>query len=873
MSISREDISSSFEDFEAAAKKIDLPIALDLETTGLVPFIAEPTWLSWACDGKVGAIPIEHRNPSGSNVPLMKLVPVLKELHRRSNSTVIWHNAAFDLSVLIGAGLVCLDDISPQSVFDTMLASYVLNPVKNNEGGKHALKFLYRETKSQSDPDQPSYDSVTKGKDFADILFDDAKWYSGFDAWAALRLHSKFNSEFSRPENCDLFPYFKNIEMPHVLTTVEILTTGMELLRQDSLPEELRTITDLYKEYDSTLAKVFDLAGHTFNFTSPKALRYALFRKAGINPLGRGKKSGQYSVDKWTLARIFAEVDSRVTKMTDRKDQNKRLIAWTLYAKLLIENIKKHEEFCNGLNAKTSRIHPQMRQTTSSGRYSCRSPNTLSMSTTSGIKQYLVPREGFSFVIADFSQIDLRVIANETAVVDRQSKMAAAVNNGADLHLNTLSIVDEKTRACNIKKIHYQNDAPVSYDEIDGENITLANQPELTAKIIEIKKKRSSIAKPLNFGISYGLGPKGLLSNLNNSDKFQEIIFKQLKDEKSEDEWVDSLSEQTREAGRRKFSSEHAAEFLAQFHAEYPEIPKFQRKIEEEDLQKTGSTTNIFGRRSRADGVQHLLSDNAVVDVLIGPGEWYRVACRGFEFKKGGFGCLVTKVQALEVGEELEDRKINRELPPLFELDQAKFDSAITQYQLGNICELALREAIQINFENGVWGSDDFFENVIAAAPTMNKELAKISDHPCLPFVCFTHSQIKFIQSGPLATFMRHPGYDALRRKLISYRVSSTSMDICKIAMIEFRKAIGEHIVLGTLPTECRPRIVNCIHDEIAVQCRTEDCEEVKSILKDCMSFKCFAPAKYLAQGRELLVEIEADIGTSEVSYAKAKPA
>ncbi len=865
MIIDRDKISHSIDDFEAAVAKTDQPIALDLETSGLIPFISEPTWLSWACGDQVGAIPINHRNPSGHNTSRDCLEKMLVALHQRDNATVLWHNAAFDLSILIGDGWLTIDQINPKSIFDTMLASYVLNPVKNHEGGKHALKFLYREIKLDTDPTQPTFTEITTGREFSDVPFEQAKWYAGFDAWVTLRLHGIFTQKLTQDQ--DLKKYFAQIEMPHVLTTVEILTTGMELVGQDQLPPGCRSITDLQKEYDQTLAKVFKLAEHTFNFTSPDALRWALFSKAGIDPFGRGKKSRKFSVDKWTLARIFAEVEAAqvIDKHRNIKDRKKRLIAWTLFAKLLIENIKKHEEFVDGRNRKTDRIHPLMRQTTSSGRYSCRSPNTLSMSSTSKIKEHIVPGSGKSFVVADFGQIDLRVIANETAVMNPASGMAAAVNDGVDLHLNTLAIVDEETARLQLKRIHKLEKVELR----NGDVIVLADNPSFIQQIEAIKKKRASIAKPLNFGISYGLGPKGLLSNLNNSDKFQDAIFKQFKDGLEETEWIASLVEQTK--GQNKFTLERAHEYLETFHRTYPEIPKFQQKIEQEELQKDGSTTNIFGRRSRAEGIQHLLSESTVIDISTGHGEWYRVACRGFVFNKVGYDALVTKVQKLKVDKEIEDRKID-DSPALFSLDLTQFDSVTTKFKTHKINESKWRDSVFDIFENGMWGGEDFFEQMKRASPNLHPDLTSLSDHSCFPFVQFTHSQIKFIQTGPLATFMRYPGYDALRRKLISYRVSSTSMDICKIAMIEFRKQVKAHPGLSALPPELRPRIVNCIHDEIAVQCRTQDVGIVKPLLENCMSFK-FDVGQYLGQGRELLVKIEADINSSDVNYALAKPA
>ncbi len=864
MKLSRDCISSSLADFEQATANADVPIALDIETNGLVPFIAEPLWISWATSESIGALPIMHRNPFISNSK-DRITSVLTKLHQRKNSSVVWHNGTFDLSVLVAKGWIRLEEIDARSLFDTMLASYTLNPVKNNEGGRHSLKFIYREIKEHDDPEQPTFESVTQKKQFADIPFEDAKWYSAFDAWATLKLHNHFKSEFCRKENSDLEAYFRKVEMPHLLTTIEILTSGIGIKPQKDLSRDLWSITRLYGEYDKTLEKIYELAGRTFNFTSPGSLRSVFFRDAKIRPLGRGKKSGKFAIDKWTMADIFAEISKAETSGLKKQ---KTLIAWTLYAKLLLENIKKHEEFYEGRNPRTLKIHPQFRQTTSSGRYSCKSPNTLSMSTTSGIKAHLVPDENSAFVVADFGQIDLRVIANETAVIDRHSKMAKAVNDGVDLHLNTLAIVDREAKVLEIKKIHSKNNRLESYDKLNGKNIPLADNDDLSRTIEEIKKRRSSIAKPLNFGISYGLGAKGLLANLNNSEKFQELVFKQLNNSQLESDWLKKLSEQAT-ANRTSYTLEEAETFLNTFHATYPEIPTFQERIEVDDFQRQGTTTNIFGRRSRAEGIPHLLSSSAILDVEIAPGDWYRVHCRGLLYNKQAYRCLVTQVHKLKVDPNDTETRILENVRPLFQLDLAQFDSAIAQLELKNICEEGWRDAVRFNVDNCMYGGEDFFERVKIDSPTIAD--IKLWEEPLAPFVRLAHQQIKFIQTGPLATFMRYPGYDALRRKLISYRVSSTSMDICKIAMIEFRKTALRFFTQGKLKS--RPRIINCIHDEIAVECHHDDIDSVRTLLKEAMSFVSFDPQSYLAEGRELLVKIEADIGSSTESYAKAKPA
>ncbi len=201
--------------------------------------------------------------------------------------------------MLIGDGWLGMDDIQAK-IIDTMLASYVLNPVKKNEGGSHALKSLYEEhlRKRQSDwPFQPEFDDISGDLDFRDAPFDEAAWYAAFDAWSTLQLWHHFEKEFEKDDNQSICHYFFKVELAHLLTTIEIRVTGMAFLEQDSAHghAECKSISQWKEEYEKIKAKVFDLVKWTFNFESPDSMHRALFfGPPKIRPLGRGVKSGKY---------------------------------------------------------------------------------------------------------------------------------------------------------------------------------------------------------------------------------------------------------------------------------------------------------------------------------------------------------------------------------------------------------------------------------------------------------------------------------------------------------------------------------------------------------------------------------------------------
>ncbi|MCX6125627.1 MAG: DNA polymerase [Proteobacteria bacterium] len=130
-------------------------------------------------------------------------------------------------------------------------------------------------------------------------------------------------------------------------------------------------------------------------------------------------------------------------------------------------------------------------------------------------------------------------------------------------------------------------------------------------------------------------------------------------------------------------------------------------------------------------------------------------------------------------------------------------------------------------------------------------------------------------KSDPVLSYVK---FDKIRRNIISARVSSTSMDIAKIAMIEFRRRIAADPRWKNY--EDRPKIVNCVHDEIVVECRGEDINDVENILNSCMKrlngrSVDGAPSHfdaYVFGDRKLRVDIDAESEKSLINYAEAKP-
>lgn len=858
-------------------------IALDLETTGLDPRKVDITWLSWCLsDTEYGAIPIRHRNPSTKNDDWKAVRDTVQALHRESKNEIAWHNAAYDLAVLKCQGWLTLDDINAQ-IFDTMLASYLLNPVKAREGGNHKLKTLYDERvrePSKGEERQPDFEAICDGVPFADVPLTSAAFYAAFDAFTTFHLLDILGTDLTQR---GLMNYFKQIEIPHLLTTIEITTSGIRLLCSDSEIEDrnkrfpdqaIKSVTEYHEELEKIQSAIFEMTNQTFNLASPDALRRVLFgSELGITPYGKAR-AGSYLIDKDTLTKIFCDQDG----LYERK-----LLAYILYAKQLMTIISKHTEMIDGSDSldksKRSRvIYPKLRATTASGRYAGSSPNMLSLSSSSNIKRHLVPRDGWTFVIGDFSQIDLRVIANETAEVKPSSKMRQDVNSGVDLHLNTLRIVDERVQP-NWKKLlkdKADKNKAVGYIDTHGKEYV---QPQIEhAMLTTLQKKRGDVAKPLNFGVSYGLGPTKLLSNLNTTDEFREQVIVLPGRGVSEDDWLRDIKAAL---DRPKHTLRDVKGYLDRFHSEYPDIRTFQEQVEDR-LRDCGETHNLFGRPCRAEILplfhDPILRDKIAFDISFGKNKWFRVRVADIKVEPEGIRCRLKRVNRLQTSEPFGKRKVEKsdlvrtESSKVYEVDEASLLAAWEAY-LRSMDPSDLADGLTEAHNEACWDEENFFELVEPDVPALSpdpKYINVLSDigFACFPYVMISHEAIERVLIDGTDVDLKYPGYDKLRRNLISARVSSTSMDFCKIAMIEFRNIARQR----WSNINERPRIVNCIHDEIAVECREEDAEDVRKLLKQCMEDQSIF-GRYVdkANGRKLLVEIEAEIGIGN-SYAKAKP-
>ncbi len=431
-------------------------LTLDTETTSLDPLTAELVGIS-LCTGsdKAYYLPVGHRNEDGSRQPgqldrhtvLATLRPLLTGPQRK-----LGHNLKFDYQVLAHHGLVLTPPLA-----DTMIASYLLDPSRRS----HKLddlceEFLERRT--------TTFAEVTKGDKredaFAYVSLPAARDYSCEDVAVTAMLWEKFQPQLGE---LGLQELFSDLEMA--------LLPLLARMEQVGIRVDPKLLADLSREFSAELdrleRKIYHLAGAEFNINSPRQLGEILFERLGL-PHGKKTKTG-YSTDSSVLEELARHHDLPATVMAHR---NLTKLKSTYVDKL-----------ASLIHPETGRIHTSFNQTvTATGRLSSSNPNlqNIPVRTEEGqrLRAAFIPAPGHLFLSADYSQIDLRVLAHYS----QDPALLAAFRAGEDVHRRT---------AAEIFRVN----------------------PAL------ITKEMRRVAKTINFGIVYGMSAFGLASQLNLSRK------------------------------------------------------------------------------------------------------------------------------------------------------------------------------------------------------------------------------------------------------------------------------------------------------------------------------------------------------------------
>jgi len=429
-------------------------IAFDTETTGLDAQKAQLVGLSFAVKaGEAAYIPVAH---SYMGVPTQldrdAVLQALKPILEDPNKAKVGQHAKYDINILANAST----PIAVQGVaFDTMLESYVLDSTATrHDMDSLALKYL--------DHSNIRFEDIA-GKGAKQLTFDQidlaqAAPYAAEDADVTLRLHQHLWAKLSVEPS--LAKVLQEIEMPLVPVLARIERQGALVdanllgLQSNELGEKLVSLE----------RQAFEIAGEEFNLASPKQLGVILYEKLGLPVLSKTAK-GQASTAEAVLAEL-AEQDFELPKVLMQYRSLSKLKS--TYTDRLPEQI----------NPRTGRIHTSYHQAVAAtGRLSSTDPNlqNIPIRTAEGrrIRQAFVAPKGYKLLAADYSQIELRIMAH----LAKDESLLDAFRHGRDVHKATAAEV-----------------FGVPLDQVTSD------------------QRRS--AKAINFGLIYGMSAFGLAKQI-----------------------------------------------------------------------------------------------------------------------------------------------------------------------------------------------------------------------------------------------------------------------------------------------------------------------------------------------------------------------
>ena len=399
-------------DFAGAAKKAEM-LSVDLETDSLDPMRANIVGFALATTpGEAVYVPVGHRYLGApSQISLEDALEILKPLLESERPEKVGQNLKYDALILRRHSI----RVSPVGC-DTMVAAYLVDPDK----GPFNLERIAREYLGH---DMITYEDVT-GKGKKQITFDQvpvetAVKYAGEDADVVLRLVPLLREKI---RESNLEKLWTEVEQPLLNILLEMEHHGV---RVD--PDRLRKLAGEFQGQMRTLrSEAHKLGGREFNLDSPKQLQEVLFGELGLKPVRRTKTG--YSTDEAVLE-----------KLTKKHPLPKVLLRYRMLSKLRGTYV---EALPRLIHPDTKRIHTSYNQAVAAtGRLSSSDPNlqNIPVRTEEGrrIRAAFVPEPGWKFVSADYSQIELRVMAH----LSEDKAMIGAFREGHDIHQITAAQV------------------------------------------------------------------------------------------------------------------------------------------------------------------------------------------------------------------------------------------------------------------------------------------------------------------------------------------------------------------------------------------------------------------------------------------------
>jgi DNA polymerase-1 len=460
-------------------------VSVDLETTALDPFRADIVGFALSLVPDEGYyVPVAHTGEGHEDqLPRDDVVEALRPVLESDAVTKVGQNLKFDLQVLHRAG-VALEGVR----FDTMIAAYLVNPNRRSHGlDALALEYLNHRT--------IAYEEVTgKGRaqvSFAEVPVATAAEYAAEDAEIALSLKEKLAPLLKEH---DLVALFDEMEMPLLPVLARMERTGFLI----DVPYLEAMSKEMEGHIDRFVAEIHAIAGEAFNVASPKQLQVILFDKLGLKPLKRTKTG--YSTDEEVLVQLAKEHPLPEKILTLRQ-----------YMKLKSTYVDALPALAD---PETGRVHTSLNQTVAAtGRLSSTEPNlqNIPVRTEDGrrIRRAFICPEGTKLLAADYSQIELRILAH----LAEDEALIAAFRDGDDIHRRTAAHV-------------------FGLDE----------------GLVTPDMRR--FAKTINFGIIYGMGAYSLAQDLGVSQReAKETIERYFATYAGVRAWIDRTQAEARKRG------------------------------------------------------------------------------------------------------------------------------------------------------------------------------------------------------------------------------------------------------------------------------------------------------------------------------------
>jgi DNA-directed DNA polymerase len=424
-------------------------VSIDTETTSTDAISAELVGLSFSAEeSKAFYVPVPANYEEA-----LKVVEIFKPLYESDKIMKIGQNIKYDYEVLTRYGVTIQG-----KMFDTMIAHYLIQPELHHNMDYLAETLLGYQTIHIEELLGPK---GKKQKNMRDVSPADIYEYAAEDADITLRLKNVLEP---RLKELGVEELFWNIEMPLVRVLADMELNGV-CLDTEALQDTSKIFNERMREYEQ---EIYKEAGEEFNISSPKQVGDILFGKLQIMDKPKKTKTGQYVTSEEVLQ-----------SLENRSPIVRNILNYRGMKKLLSTYIDALPKL---INPRTGHIHTSFNQAlTATGRLSSSDPNlqNIPVRTDDGkeIRKCFIPEEGCLFFSADYSQIELRIMAH----LSEDENMMEAFREGHDIHRATA--------------------AKIWHEDID--------------KVTDAQRKK---AKQANFGIIYGITTYGLAQRMDISN-------------------------------------------------------------------------------------------------------------------------------------------------------------------------------------------------------------------------------------------------------------------------------------------------------------------------------------------------------------------